>query len=62
MKGYTTIQLTRETRDLLEKIGRKNESYEEVLKRILRALKAREEEKDFIEGMTLGLVKAEELE
>jgi len=32
---YTTIQLSRETKKKLDELGKKNETYEEIIKRLL---------------------------
>jgi len=37
--GVTTIQLTPETRDKLKELGKKGESYEQIILRLLKAAK-----------------------
>jgi len=39
-KGVTTIQLTPATRDKLKDLGKKGESYEEIILRLLRGKKS----------------------
>jgi transcriptional regulator len=38
-QGKTTIELTKETRDQLKALGKKGETYEEIIKRLLKQAK-----------------------
>jgi hypothetical protein len=44
MSDFTTISIKRETRDRLQRYGRKGESYEEILNRLLDLLKLYQEQ------------------
>lgn len=35
MKGKTNIQVSRETRDYLTKLGRKGDTYDDIIRRLL---------------------------
>jgi hypothetical protein len=59
---YYMIRVDEETKQILDKIGRKGESYNKLIRRLMLALKEHEDGKQFIEGLTLGLVKAEDLQ
>ncbi len=39
MSSVTTIQIEKDTRDLLKNYGRKSETYDELIKRLLRTAK-----------------------
>lgn len=38
-EGITTIQLSRETRDMLKELGKKGETYDEIIKKLLELVK-----------------------
>ena len=58
---YYMIRVDQKTKEILDKVGRKGESYNQVLKRLMLALKEHEEGKEFIEGLTFGLIRKEDL-
>jgi hypothetical protein len=41
-EGRTTIELSNETRDRLKELGKKGETYEEIIKRLLKLAKQKE--------------------
>jgi len=41
-EGKTTIELSKETRDRLKKLGKKGETYDEIIRRLLELAKERE--------------------
>jgi len=40
-EGKTTIELSKETRDQLKELGKKGETYEEIIKRLLKLAKGK---------------------
>lgn len=38
-EGITTIQLSRKTRDMLKELGKKGETYDEIIKKLLELIK-----------------------
>lgn len=40
-EGKTTIELARETRDQLKELGKKGETYDEIVRRLLKLAKER---------------------
>lgn len=45
----TTISISPETRDMLQEVGKKSESYDDVIKRILNTIKLQEELRRFVD-------------
>jgi len=47
-ESITTIQISKETRDKLKELGKKGDTYDEIVKRLLKLAESRTEKKETV--------------